>query len=940
MGLIKKVVLSLFLVIFYSPVFAGTIKGIATDKQSGEPLIGAVVTLDGSGKGTATGMDGTFEFKNVADGKHTIAISYVGYKNESKDIEIHGNEVYKTGFAIENNSTLKEITIRGAKNQGSDETARQNEKNSDNLMNIVSARTIELSPDITVANVLQRVSGVQMQRDANGEARYAIIRGMDQRYNYTTVNDVKIASPDDKMRYVPLDIFPAELVDRVEVIKTLTPSMEGDAIGGVVNLAMKDAPDHMILFASGATGYNETLFDRSFNQFSSSAIAKSDPAAINGPNYSAAVKDFPLGSSDVKHVQAPPNGTFNLTIGNRFLKDKKLGVIFSGSYQNTYKSTDDIFFKPAAQPTVLNNVANIPQFDDIYLRNYSTREARTGLHTKIDYRINSRNTIELYGMFINLKQLEDRYTTDSVVSVDRTSPGIGTVDFKDRTALRTEQIYNVTLKGKHQIADKLTIDWTGAYSQAIRDVPDMTEVSSKTNISEDSSGARVQTPVYLSGVSKSWEKTTDQDYSGYLNITYASTVFGKDFELKAGGMYRSKDRTNYYNTYSLNNVSNNIIYNGVPGIADSSLYVSNPQGQPANWLSYKVHENISAYYLQGKLHLMNNKLEVIGGVRVENTYEHYTVNEDASEYDGVVGTFQYTDVLPSLNLKYALSPKENLRFSYYESISRPGFFEVIPYRFSGEDFDEWGNDSLRHTVAQNFDVRYEWFPKGIDQLLVGAFYKNIDDPIEYLLARNTGPSAQQISPQNIPGSNAINYGAEIQITKFIHSFGLSANYTYTHSAINTPKLSYIANPNGKGDTSITVNEVRPLQGQAAHVANMALIYRNQDKGFNAHLTWTYTGRHIVLLSQYAGLDYWQKGTSFFAFSCEKTITKRLTCYAKINNLLNSSVIVEMMYPKTQFTDPKQPAYQLPYQTLSDGNTLVEKSTYGRNYLIGIRYKID
>jgi outer membrane receptor for ferrienterochelin and colicin len=112
-------------------------------------------------------------------------------------------------------------------------SARATERNAMNVMNVISAREIEFSPDVTVANVVQRVSGVSLERSSSGDGQHAIVRGMDKRYNYTLVNGIKIPSPDPKNRYVPLDIFPSELLDRLEVTKALTPSMEGDAIGGL-----------------------------------------------------------------------------------------------------------------------------------------------------------------------------------------------------------------------------------------------------------------------------------------------------------------------------------------------------------------------------------------------------------------------------------------------------------------------------------------------------------------------------------------------------------------------------------------------------------------------------------------------------------------------------------------------------------------------------------
>ena len=148
---------------------------------------------------------------------------------------------------------------------------------SDKILNAVSARTIEVSPDITVANVMQRVSGVSVERSNNGEAQYPIIRGMEKRYISTLVNGIKIPSPDNKNRYVPLDIFPADIIDRLEVYKTLTPNMEGDAIAGVVNLVLKDAPDVFSVQANVATGYSQSISANGFTKFDNSTSSSRSP---------------------------------------------------------------------------------------------------------------------------------------------------------------------------------------------------------------------------------------------------------------------------------------------------------------------------------------------------------------------------------------------------------------------------------------------------------------------------------------------------------------------------------------------------------------------------------------------------------------------------------------------------------------------------------------
>jgi TonB-dependent receptor len=940
-----KIFLIIFLFISLKS-YAATIKGNVTDKSTGEPLIGAVVRLSGTEYGATSGLDGSFSIANVPDGEYDLEMLYSSFETLKEHISVkRSTSIIFNKQLAPLAKALSGVEIKGKLRNGSDEQARNMEKNSMQTMNILSARSIELLPDITVANVLQRVSGIQVERDANGEARYASIRGMDKRYNYTMVNGVKIPSPDDKGRYVPLDLFPAEILDRVEVIKSLTPDMEGDAIGGVTNLVMKKAPDHFVIYASAATGYNQNLFDQHYNSFDKGAIVANDPTTIHGINYKASVADFPLGSSIVKPIQAPANDLFSLSLGNRFLKDKKLGVMFSGSYQNTFKETNNIFFAPASEP----NIGNIDMFDDLDTRKYSTQETRSAIHTNIDYHFNDKNTISLYGLYVQMNQWQERNIVDTVItSINRPGPGLGTVDYKDRTTFTKQSIANITLKGEHIIAKGLKLDWTGAYSKATRDVPDWTEFNTEDNFTRDTSGKIKEAGRILKSVNKSWERTRDRDMQGFVNLSYTTAIFGKDVEFKAGGMYRQKTRDNYYNEYKLSPISVNIggkiqgvPYTNVQNINDTSWNLSNtsPTGiAHANGRTYHETENITGYYAQAKLYLLDNKLEVLGGVRIEHTHVEDSADLDPAKTAQVAGKYDYTDLLPSVNLKYKLSKKQNVRLSYFESISRPGFFELVNYSQPSEVFPEYGNPQLNHSVAQNFDARYELFPKGIDQVLIGAFYKNIANPIEYYLI-HTGTSAQGIQPQNL-ATNAINYGAEFVVTRYFHYFGVSANYTYTHSSITVPSTFVGVDPVKKTLQLYAVTETRPLQGQAAHIGNLSLLYKNPKAGFDANLSVQYTGRHITLASGFEGLDYWQKATTFLDFSCEKRIVKHVFVYAKVHNLLNSKTIVEMNESNKLFTNPGDLNNYLNYQNLKDGKTLVEQTQIGRNYLVGIRYKLD
>lgn len=240
---------------------------------------------------------------------------------------------------------LGEVVVTGHREYRSDRSAIETVKNAGNVLNVMSQQSIQLSPDVNVASVLQRVSGVTMERDASGEASYAILRGMDKRYNYTLVNGVKIPSPDDKNRYIPLNIFPSDLMDRLVVSKSLTADMEGDAAGGVVDMVMKDAPSHFQILANAAIGASDYFWKdgRDYLTSNRSDYTKKAPYEAFGKDYKAQMSDFKKGPVQLKsHSMPSPNFIGGLSIGNRFWNDR-LGVMLAGSVQNTFRGTERIY---------------------------------------------------------------------------------------------------------------------------------------------------------------------------------------------------------------------------------------------------------------------------------------------------------------------------------------------------------------------------------------------------------------------------------------------------------------------------------------------------------------------------------------------------------------------------------------------------------------------
>lgn len=166
---------------------------------------------------------------------------------------------------------------------------------------------------------------------------------MDKRYNYTLVNGVKIPSPDDKNRYIPLNIFPSDLMDRLEVTKSLTADMEGDAAGGVLNMVMKDAPGRLQLQANGAVGYSDYFWKDKRDYLTSDRgnYTKKAPYENFDPSYKATTDDFLNGPTRITSHQAPaPNFIGGLSVGNRFWNNR-LGIMLAGSRHCFRHAWDD-----------------------------------------------------------------------------------------------------------------------------------------------------------------------------------------------------------------------------------------------------------------------------------------------------------------------------------------------------------------------------------------------------------------------------------------------------------------------------------------------------------------------------------------------------------------------------------------------------------------------
>ncbi len=862
------------------------IRGKIIDAETGEEVIGAAITIkEQPDRWAMSGLDGSFSMRADAEGSKTLVCSLIGYK----DVEV----VYAGGdealvISLVKDSIVLDGAVVAAENHGKTEaSARGIEKAAMNVVNVMSARAMELSPDVTVANVIKRMSGVTIERNSSGEGRYAILRGMDKRYNYTLVNGVKIPSPDNKNRFVPLDIFPSEMLDRLEVTKSLTADMEGDGIGGAVNLVMKDAPDKMEINANVATGYSALFFDRDFKSFNTRAIQKQSPYERMGrpENYAVTADDFTMENLSVRSHHPRPDLTGGFSFGDRYFGGR-LGVIAALSWQNLFRGKDsDLYYKPGSNTYGTE------------ARTYSEEQDRLGAHLKLDYRFSGRHKLMLYAGYMDMRESEVRDGRD-----DR--------EWTVRMKYNRQYIFNTTLKGEHSFLEggRLKLDWTGVFSRAYSTTPDNARIyMNGTHLYNTDSADR------------RWEHNSDRDFAGYADLSYRFDFAGAStLLLKAGGMYRDKSRDSFFNEYTFDSstgIRDPQYYGEDWTDFDELLLTPRPYGNIGDPLNYDASERIGAGYLMAKFSM--DRLEVIAGLRAEHTSQGYVL--DYPRNTDSEGSQEYTDFLPSLHVKYNVHRNANLRFSYGRSINRPGFFEIVPYTILNEDYDEKGNPDLKHTVADNIDLRYEFFPRSSEQFMVGFFWKNIYDPIEYGLV--TEGQETFLKPMNF--GDAMNYGVEVDAMKYFNWFGIKANYTYTHSAITTDKRTM------DGSDVITVSQTRPLYGQAAHVANLSFLFNFQKCGLEAQVSGSYTGKRLSEVSSWVDDDIWEAGYFSLDASLEKSFRAGVSIFAKAGNLLNS--------PLLRYVHPSAHTSSLSYERYN-GGVIERREWNAQTFMIGIRYR--
>jgi len=897
----------------------GQVQGRVSDQTATVYFDGAIVRIVETGDETVTEDGGRFRFSGLDAGEYEVEVSYIGAAPVTQAFSVTDNEMTTLPIKIGEQVELIENLIVVGQFAGALGAINQM-RSADNLVSVVSSDAIGQFPDENVSEALQRVSGVFIERD-QGEGRFVGIRGIDPRLNVASINGLNVPAPENDRRNVALDVIPSDLVESLEVTKSLTPDQDGDAVGGTINIK------------------SLTAFDRDGRSYK-----------LQGQAYYNEMEE------DDGHKFA---GTFTNVFdffGGEF------GVAFSLSSNERSFGTDNV-----ESDGGWSNDDGVRFHEEMEARNYQIVRERDGMALNLDFRASDTSSFFLRSLASQYSDQEFRNRIE--YKLDR---GDVTFDADTLTARNTrlqrelkdryeeQEISSIMFGGEH-----LVRDWTIEYSAGISDAsevePDRIDAEFQYNKvasagyrgtgdipslfhSED---ADVAENYELREIVVEDNSTEDEERALRIDFTREANFGDYTGKIKFGAKLRTREKGNDANlrifedfddafddaphlgqfvgsggAYELGAygpffdpglqqrfVKEHIGGNAACDLAtydeDACPFIMDEDGsRVGSARDYEMREDVSALYVMSRVKL--GKLRVVYGLRYEQTKfeaDGFSVREvdvrgeDDVQIAPVSFESDYQNFLPSINLRYKPSDNLIVRAAYTHSVARPSFGDVSPTADAIEieqDDDkielkvEAGNPALDPFESRNFDFAVEYYPERLGVLNAGFFHKKIDNFIFQAdvsgivdAAAYAGSLAvtdlEVFEPRN--GNAADLYGIEVGWTRYFSELPspfdgliLMANATFTDSEADLG----LGDGAGRGsDTAL------PLQ--ADMVANFVIGY---EKGpWSLRLSSAYISERLAEINfEDDSNDIYENGHHQVDLTVKYDVTDQLQVYFNAINL--------------------------------------------------------
>ena len=938
----------------------GIIKGEVVDQTTGDPLIGARIFVKGTKKGAVANYDGTYRIIDVPVGEYTLQFSYVGYqKTDVTNVVVKPDDVAIIDVSLaEESVTSDEIVVTAKKIQETGAALLKERQKAEAVSDAIGAEEISRGGSGDAADAIKKVTGA-----TTVGGKYVYIRGLGDRYSSTQLNGANLPSSDPDKKAVHLDLFPTNLIENITTTKTATPDKPGDFTGGTVDIKTKSFPDKFRFSFSMSGAYNNNTtgqeiltypgsgtdwlgYDNGFREVPSILQNSEVPYIIDAQRIKTKEGEMnTLGSLLDQQSKAfdrvfapstknaPFNGGFSMSVGDQIsVLDNPFGFLFSLGYDRDFSSYQNGKMGFHSQAT-----GDAKELQEEYVADMisSEDEVAWGGMVNLSYGITENNKIS-FNLMHNRNGLSRSVYQDGFRRYYM-------VDVESRILKYIERsLSSYQLGGEHNMPSVFgtKIDWSLNYSTNNQNEPyfrtfdNEYEDLEKQVIEGNDTTTQLVRQYYIarndnnSYPSIYYRDLTENLYGGNLNIEIPlKESFDIPVKFKVGALYNFKDRDFDENRYLYRTANESLTFEGDPnqfmlenvGILDTNErfgrynfgYYIEDRTQPSGF--YTGEQEIMAGYGMIDWFVMDH-IRIVGGVRYETT-DISAISADTSRK---MGNLSESDILPSLNLTYQLSDEMNLRAAYGKTLARPTFREIAPYDnyLPIEKRTFIGNDTLKRTLIDNVDLRWEWFTNPGEIISVGGFYKYFQNPIELAIIN----ANSNIQPKNV--DEAILFGAEIEFRKnlaflgeFFQNFQFGMNFTYVYSQVNLPEHEF----NTRKEYDPNADKTRELQNQSPYVVNLDLTYANYETGTEANLHFNVFGERRAEIG-YGTPDYYEHPRPDMNFVVSQKFFDRFKIKFGAKNILDSKYYVASTFRGTDYI---RQSYLL-----------------GRTFSLGITYSID
>jgi outer membrane receptor protein involved in Fe transport len=865
----------------------GTISGILTDKESNnQPLPFANVLLKGTNISANTDIDGKYSL-SVNPGNYTVIFSFVGYESVEKPVTVTAGQTVTADQVLSSGGyTLKDVVVKNTTSREKETALLLDQKNAVVIKQSIGAQEMSRKGVSDVEDGLTKVTGI-----TKVDGRGLFIRGLEDRYNNLLVNDLQTPSNSPFKKIIPLDLFPTDIVGVLNIYKTFNPNISGDFAGATVNIETTQPKNITKLNIGFGYTTNNNLKKFLLSDDANSAkgtfgllgkdrelprVFGSVPGAkeLTPSEYQSAYGDK---NWDVDETASPLNSSIGFLHSQKFNleKERNISYIMSFNFDNKYvyrEGVDRLF-----------NLGQGNYDNNLYTTEYMYQTTFSGL-AGLKYKTN-RLSLNFNTLFIQSTESKIQDQLGYVNSAANFNNNLIRMNQFEESRYWNTQLfgdYKLTEDGKHSVKAGGSFVKTG-FQQPDRKF--ITGQVTGDNIEMKYGGNNlnrqyldVNGNFYFSALLEYNLKFGNKEKQNNLSVGYNN--FLNDMQ----SSYRflsGKTRTNVMYSADLNTISapiNNDIENGI-------LYVKEESNGD---YKTKVNQFVNAGYIN-LFWTFGEKWDLNAGLRLENSTRELKYRTVGTPFGNpyLIQNDQKLDLLPSINSKYALNDKSNLRLSLSKTVTRPVTMELLPVNYVNPDGTSVsGNQYLKNSNNYNIDFKYELFPNNSELFAVGAFGKFIENPIERVFKPTANSGGQITTFKN--SDKAYIYGIELEtILKLSRISESLSNFTlgFNTSIMDTDVSIDLTKEGNKLENS----SKRKLQGASNWIINSDLKYEftlNKDWKNAMTLVYNIYGDRIYSVGS-SGLDHlYEKSFGKLDFIWSSTLSKNIELKLSAENLLN------------------------------------------------------